>query len=83
MGYQYPDLAADELDYLLLSGSDRIGALDFQASATEYVPRESDHPTLDDLLQATELLEASRPLPLNWSMPYCTAPVSAAPDLRH
>ena len=63
VGYQYPDLAADELDYLLLSGSDRIGALDFQASATEYVPRESDHPTLDDLLQATELLEASRPLP--------------------
>jgi len=29
-------LAADELDYLLLSGSDRIGALDFQASASEY-----------------------------------------------
>jgi len=56
VGYQYPDLAADELDYLLLSGSDRIGALDCQASATEYVPRESDHPTLDDLLQAAELL---------------------------
>ena len=63
VGYKSPDLAADELDYLLLSGSDRIGALDFQASATEYVPRESDHPTLDDLLQATELLEANRPLP--------------------
>ncbi len=63
VGYKYPDLAADELDYLLLSGSDRIGALDFQASATEYVPRESDHPTLDDLLQAAELLEANRPLP--------------------
>ena len=63
VGYQYPDLAADELDYLLLSGSDRIGALDFQASASEYVPRESNHTTLDDLLQAAELLEASRPLP--------------------
>ena len=63
VGYKYPDLAADELDYLLLSGSDRIGALDFQVSATEYVPRESDHPTLDDLLQAAELLEANRPLP--------------------
>jgi serine/threonine-protein kinase HipA len=63
VGYQYPDLAADELDYLLLSGRDRIGALDFQASAAEYVPRESDHPTLDDLLQAADLLEAHRPLP--------------------
>jgi len=63
VGYKYPDLAADELDYLLLSGSNRIGALDFQASASEYVPRESDHPTLDDLLQAAELLEANRPLP--------------------
>lgn len=27
-----------ELTFLLQSGSDRIGALDFQASATEYVP---------------------------------------------
>jgi len=63
VGHKYPDLAADELDYLLLSGSDRIGALDFQASALEYVPRASDHPTLDDLLQAAELLEANRPLP--------------------
>jgi serine/threonine-protein kinase HipA len=63
VGYKYPQLAADELDYLLLSGSDRIGALDFQVSASEYVPRESDHPTLDDLLAAAELLEANRPLP--------------------
>jgi serine/threonine-protein kinase HipA len=64
VGHRYPDLAADELDYLMLSGSDRIGALDFQASATDYLPRESDHPTLDDLLQAAELLESNRPLPL-------------------
>ena len=63
VGYKYPDLAADELDYLLLSGSDRIGALDFQASASEYMPRESNHPTLDDLLQAAEMLESNRPLP--------------------
>lgn len=37
-----PDAAGvpeiSELTYLLQSGSDRIGALDFQASATEYVP---------------------------------------------
>ncbi|MBW2202199.1 MAG: HipA N-terminal domain-containing protein, partial [Deltaproteobacteria bacterium] len=29
----------DELTYLLESGSDRIGALDFQCSTTKYVPR--------------------------------------------
>lgn len=29
----------DELTYLLESGSDRVGALDFQQSATRYVPR--------------------------------------------
>ncbi|WP_244193637.1 HipA N-terminal domain-containing protein [Pantoea cypripedii] len=29
----------DELTYLLESGSDRIGALDFQRSATDYEPR--------------------------------------------
>ena len=29
----------DELTYLLESGSDRIGALDFQRSASDYVPR--------------------------------------------
>ena len=63
VGYKYPDLAADELDYLLLTGSDRIGALDFSASASEYVPRESDHPTLGDLQQAAALLESNRALP--------------------
>ena len=61
--FGFRDRAADELDYLLLSGSDRIGALDFQARASEYVPRESNHPTLDDLLQAAEMLESNRPLP--------------------
>src|SRR5690348_8356858 len=31
----------DELTYLLESGSDRVGALDFQQSPAEYVPRAS------------------------------------------
>lgn len=35
--HDVPELS--ELTFLLQSGSDRIGALDFQASATEYVPR--------------------------------------------
>jgi len=52
----------DELTYLLESGSDRIGALDFQASATEYVQRSSVNVTLDELLQSAERLEKGIPL---------------------
>ncbi len=55
VGYKYPDLLADELDYMLLSGSDRIGALDFQVSSTEYQPRGIDHPGLNELLEAASL----------------------------
>jgi serine/threonine-protein kinase HipA len=47
----------EELTYLLESGSDRIGALDFQVSATEYVPRVSDHATLEELIQSAERME--------------------------
>jgi serine/threonine-protein kinase HipA len=36
-----------ELTYWLESGSDRIGALDFQQSPTEYVPRLSGHASLE------------------------------------
>jgi serine/threonine-protein kinase HipA len=50
------------LTYLLESGSDRIGALDFQTSATAYQARTSEA-TLDDLVAAAERLEAGLPLP--------------------
>jgi len=49
--------------YLLASGSDRIGALDFQASATEYLPREEVGATVEMLLRASELIEAGENLP--------------------
>jgi len=52
----------DELSYLLESGSDRIGALDFQHSATEYVPRATTNATLDQLARAAEYIEKGRPL---------------------
>lgn len=42
----------DELTYLLESGSDRIGALDFQVSANEYVSRETAHATLEELQES-------------------------------
>ena len=52
----------DELTYLLESGSDRIGALDFQASATAYVPRVGQSAPLATLLEAAELVERGVPL---------------------
>ncbi|MDO9591327.1 MAG: type II toxin-antitoxin system HipA family toxin, partial [Microcella sp.] len=54
-----------EIGYLLLSGTNRFGANDFQASRTEYVPR-SDTAPFDELVDAaTRLnagLEVSRPV---------------------
>ena len=52
-----------ELTFLLQSGSDRIGALDFQASATEYVPRLAAQASLDELMEAAALIEKGVPLP--------------------
>jgi len=50
------------LTYLIESGSDRIGALDFQASPTEYVPRALERATLDELAEAAKLVEEEVPL---------------------
>lgn len=52
----------DTLTYLLRSGSDRIGALDFQASATAYVSRDESAATLDELLQAADRVDRRLPL---------------------
>jgi serine/threonine-protein kinase HipA len=53
----------NELVYLLESGTDRVGALDFQESATDYRPRESQAATLDELQEASTYVEAGEPLP--------------------
>ncbi len=53
----------DELDCLLLSGSDRIGALDFQASPDAYVPRGEGNASLADLGRAAELVDRGERLP--------------------
>ncbi len=52
----------DTLTYLLRSGSDRIGALDFQASATAYVSRDESAATLEELLQAADRVDRGLPL---------------------
>ncbi|PWQ96149.1 type II toxin-antitoxin system HipA family toxin [Leucothrix arctica] len=52
----------DELTYLLESGSDRIGALDFQTSPTEYVPRSPLNPSLDELIESVGRVQQGIPL---------------------
>ena len=52
----------DELSYLIDSGSDRIGALDFQLSPTEYIPRLAAGAPLSELIKAAELIEKGVPL---------------------
>lgn len=56
-GDQAAGAELDELTYLLESGSDRIGALDFQTSPTVYVPRNAQQASLDDLLTAADKVE--------------------------
>lgn len=51
------------LTYLLESGSDRIGALDFQTSSDIYTPRGGAPASLDQLVRAAELVEAGDELP--------------------
>lgn len=57
-----PETDLDELTYLAESGSDRIGALDFQDSPSQYTAR-GETASLEELLQAAELVEAGMPLP--------------------
>jgi serine/threonine-protein kinase HipA len=54
--------ALGELTYLLESGSDRIGALDFQRSPSEYLPRSAKNVPLAELLQSAERVEQGIPL---------------------
>jgi len=52
----------DELTYLLESGSDRIGALDFQQSPSEYRPRLAKNVSMEELMQSAERVEKGVPL---------------------
>ncbi|MCW8935010.1 MAG: type II toxin-antitoxin system HipA family toxin [Gammaproteobacteria bacterium] len=52
----------DELTYLLESGSDRIGALDFQKSPTKYEPRSASNVSLEELLDSALRVEKGVPL---------------------
>lgn len=61
-GADASEFELDELTYLLDSGSDRIGALDFQMSATQYVPRQPKQASLEELQTAAEKVEKGIPL---------------------
>lgn len=52
----------DELTYLLESGSDRIGALDFQRSPTQYSPRTANNVSMEELMESAERVEKGVPL---------------------
>ena len=64
VNYRLGELGAEfgDLTYLLESGSNRIGALDFQNSATTYEPRTVSSVTLNDLVSASQLIESGQPL---------------------
>ncbi len=62
VGKAPPGTELDELTYMLESGSDRIGALDFQESPTNYIPRETKSPDLEELLEASDRVEKGLPL---------------------
>ncbi len=50
------------MTYMINSGSDRFGAIDFQESPERYVPR-NEHASLDELASAAQALEEGRPVP--------------------
>ena len=59
-GADHADLSV--VGYLMESGSDRVGGLDFQGSAVDYEARTGDAASLAELLQAAERVESGMPL---------------------
>lgn len=57
-----PETDLNELTYLAESGSNRIGALDFQDSPSHYIPR-GEAASLEQLMHAAQLIEAGATLP--------------------
>lgn len=52
----------DELLFMLLSGSNRMGAIDFQGSSSVYEPRVHDNTKLEELIVSIERVENGEPL---------------------
>ena len=58
-----PNEPLTEFTYLMNSASDRIGAIDFQDSPTEYIARSEEEATLEDLQSAAEIVSSGKKLP--------------------
>ena len=73
----------DELAFLLESGSDRVGALDFQRSPSDYEARLS-HASLDELQNAADRVEKGLPLTpeLGQALQHSTALGGARPKAQ-
>ena len=63
--YRLNQHTVTEIDYLLNAGSDRIGALVVQDSSDYYQTNEFETASIDQLVEAVELIENGRPLPAN------------------
>jgi len=61
-GDELGKLDLSELTFLLESGSDRIGALDFQRSPTIYEPRSPVGANLEELIESAQRVEQGIPL---------------------
>ncbi len=61
-GDELDNLDLSELTFLLESGSDRIGALDFQRSSSTYEPRAPVGASLEELIESAQRVEQGIPL---------------------
>jgi serine/threonine-protein kinase HipA len=61
-GDELDKLDLSELTFLLESGSDRVGAFDFQHSPTVYEPRSSAAASLEELMESAQRVEQGIPL---------------------
>lgn len=61
-GHDIDPAQLDEFTYMLESGSDRTGALDFQTSPTTYTPRTTANASLEELQTSADRVEKGVPL---------------------
>lgn len=66
LGHRKDEIDEDafgEMTFMIKSGSDRIGALDFQESPDTYVPRVAAEATLEELQKFSDFIEAGEDVP--------------------
>lgn len=63
LNHHYKTLNMSPIDMLLLSSTDRIGALHFQNQPSQYQSHDEDHATIEQLRQACEMIEKGETLP--------------------